>query len=87
MYTVEHTLGYHSQKFIRACTKLPAHAHGTKIRGGNFKWFKNFCKTSNGWFATDLQDRIQMSDGDPRTGRFYQMLVTMVDTACSVKGL
>ena len=32
MYTVDHTSGYCSQKFIRACTKLSAHAHSTEIR-------------------------------------------------------
>ena len=39
----------------------------------------------NGRFATDSQGRIQMSDGDPRTGMFPEMRVTMDDTACSVK--
>ena len=29
----------------------------------------------------------QTSDGDPRTGTFPQTLVTVGDTACSVKGV
>ena len=40
MYTMDHTFGYHSKKFIHACLKLSVHAHGTEIRGGNFKQFK-----------------------------------------------
>ena len=42
MYTVGHTFSYCSQKFIHACAKSSAHAHGTKIRGGIFKRFKTF---------------------------------------------
>ena len=41
----------------------------------------------NGQFATDSQGHLRMSDGDPRTGTFPQMLVTTVDTACSVNGV
>ena len=40
MYTVDHTFGYHSQKFICTCMKWSMHAHGIEIRGGNFKQFK-----------------------------------------------
>ena len=40
MYTVDHTFGYHSKRFIRTHTKFFAHAHGTEIRGGNFKHLK-----------------------------------------------
>ena len=40
MYTVDHTFGYHSQKFIHTCAKLSAHAHSTEIRGRKFKQFK-----------------------------------------------
>ena len=49
MYTVDHTFGYCSQKFISTCTKSSAHAHGTEIRGGNFKQFKTvfFVKLEN----------------------------------------
>ena len=38
-YTPHH-IGYHSKKFIRACIKSSAHAHGTKIRGRKLKHFK-----------------------------------------------
>ena len=59
-YTVDHTFGYPIQKFIRACTKLSAHAHGTEIRSKNFKGFKTFeeCQ-GHGQFATNLQSCIQ----------------------------
>ena len=40
-----------------------------------------------GRFATDLQGRIQMSEGDPRTWIFHQMLVTAGYTACNVNGV
>ena len=40
LYTVDHTFGYHSKKFICTCAKSSAHAHGTKFRGGNFINFK-----------------------------------------------
>ena len=36
MYTVDHTFGYHSQKFIHAYAKLSVYDHGTEIRGENF---------------------------------------------------
>ena len=35
MYTVDHTFCYRSTKFICACAKSSADAHGTKIRDGN----------------------------------------------------
>ena len=41
----------------------------------------------NGWFATDLQCCLWMSDGDARTGTFPQMWPTAGDTACSVNGV
>ena len=41
----------------------------------------------NGRFATDLQGRKQISGGDPRTGTFHYLWVTMGDTACSVNGV
>ena len=37
MYTVDHTFGNRSNKFIRACAKSSAHVHGTEIKGANFK--------------------------------------------------
>ena len=39
------------------------------------------------WFTADSECRKRMSGGDPRTGTFYQMRVTMGDTACSVNGV
>ena len=39
-YTVDHTFGYHSQKFKCACAKSSLLAHSTEIRGTNFKHFK-----------------------------------------------
>ena len=30
MYTIDHTFGYHSKKFIPACTELSTHTHGMK---------------------------------------------------------
>ena len=41
----------------------------------------------NGRLATDSQGGMQTSDGDPRTGMFHRMQVTVGDTACSVKGV
>ena len=38
----------------------------------------------NGCFPTDSQGHIGTSDGDPRTGTFHQMRVTVGDTACNV---
>ena len=35
IYTVDHTFGYHSKKFI--CSHSSPHTHGTEFRGGNFK--------------------------------------------------
>ena len=40
MYTMEHTFGYQSKKFTCACVKSSAHAHNTKIRVGNYKYFE-----------------------------------------------
>ena len=40
MYTVDHTFSYRRRKFICTCMKLSAHAHGNKIRGEKFKYFK-----------------------------------------------
>ena len=40
MYTMDHTFGYHSKKFIRACAKSSAHALSTEFRGGNVKLLK-----------------------------------------------
>ena len=75
-------------KVICACAKSSAHAHGTKIRGGNFKQFKTFVGVvADGRFATDLQCRLQTSDDDPRTGIFPKTWVTMGNTTCSVTGV
>ena len=69
MYTIDHTFSYGSKKFICACTKSSAHAHGTKIRDGNVKLLETTMGSQgNGWFTTDLQGRIWTSDGEPRTG-------------------
>ena len=81
MYTMDHTFGYHSKKFICACVKLSAHAHGTEIRGGNQD------AQGNGQFTTDSQGCKWTSGGDPRTGKFHQTWVTMGDTTCNVKGV
>ena len=35
MYTMDHTFGYCSHKFLHACVKSSAHSHGTEIRGRN----------------------------------------------------
>ena len=79
MYTMDHTFNYRSKKLIHACTKSSAHVHGTKIRVRNLKILEELLDAQgNGWFATDSQSRIQMSDGDPRTGTFQQTPVTAV---------
>ena len=38
MYTVDHTFGYRSKKFMCTCTKSSAHAHGTELEAE-----KEFC--------------------------------------------
>ena len=42
----------------------------------------HMCKQGNGRFATDLQGRLQTSDGDPRIGTFPQTQVIVGDTTC-----
>ena len=37
MYTVDHTFGYRSKKFICACMDSSTHAHDTKSEAGIFK--------------------------------------------------
>ena len=76
MYTVDHTFGYLSKKLI--CTSAKSSAHILKLQQDT---------QDNGLFATDSQGFIRRSGGDPRTGAFPQMWVTMGDTACSVKGV
>ena len=44
MYTVDHTFIYHSKKFVGACAKSSALAHGSKIRGRNLKLLETTVK-------------------------------------------
>ena len=86
MYTVNQTFSYHSQKFICACVKSSVDAHGSEIRGKILNGLKlPYNMQGNGWFATDSQGPIRMSDDDPRSGTFHQMQVTVGDTIYSVK--
>ena len=69
-HTVDYTLWYSSKKFICTSSLLSVHAHGSKIRGGNFKHFKGNAQ-GNERFVTVSHGRIQTSDGTWRTGTFY----------------
>ena len=71
MYTVDHTFGHCSQKFIGTCTKSSAHAHGTEIRGGNFKTSSRTHKVMDG---SQLTHKViyKMSDGNAKTDAAYR---------------
>ena len=40
MYIVDHTFGYYRKNLICTCSESSAQAHGTKVRGGDFKHYK-----------------------------------------------
>ena len=85
MYTLDHTFGYNSKKFIRACEKSSAHARSTTIRGENFRRTR---KIMDGSLLT-VQGHVQTSGSDVRTGTSHHSQVTAGDrsTTCSVKGV
>ena len=68
--------------------KTSAHAHGTDPEV-EIQIFYNFGRTQKVMNGSLLTHKVANGhhDGDPRTGTFHQMRVTMGDTACSVNGV
>ena len=85
MYTMDHTLGYHSKNFICSSTKSSARAHGTEIRGRNVKLLETTVGFKNG-LPLIRNGHIQTSDGNSRTGTFHQTEITAGGSACNVNG-
>ena len=88
MYTLDHTLGFRSKKFRRACAESSMHAHRTKSEVEILKIVKLLWDAIGlGQWDTDLQVCKRMPGSDPRAGKFHQTRITMGDTTCSVKGV